>query len=371
MAFFNSSRPMKIHRVPKFAVSFLAAACLSAHALDTASVEHTSLPKSVAPALLTVKPPREPKSNHFHISEAKLAQLPKPEQPQPLRDALLDLQNGSIEDRVEKLKAKAMADLVYVEGGSFMRGDFAKLMGVPGVTRMTYNEDDKVVREIKLSDFWISRYKTTYSEFDVFTDATKRPRTGMDSDGENRHPLVPAGAYWQEAKDYCLWLGKITGQRFDLPTEAQWEYAARSRGQFFMIATDDGNIEFGRNVPYAAQAEELSPLTKFVRRYPISLFPPNPLGLYDMTYGAMEWVNDWYASDAYAKTKSVDPKGPNAGDRKVTRGWDHDDLKIGVNVWRRKAKPIPTYSSFSEGREKDAEIGTSWAPSLRCVATPP
>ena len=365
---------MKIRQVPTYAVSVLAAACLSAHALDTASAEHVSLPKSVAPALLTVKPPREPKSNHFHISEAKLAQLPKPEQPPQLRDALLDLQNRSIEERVEKLKAKALADLVYVQGGSFMRGDFAKLMDVPGVTRMTYNEDDKVVREIKLSDFWISRYKTTYAEFDVFTDATKRPRTGMDSDGENRHPLVPAGAYWQEAKDYCLWLGKITGQRFDLPTEAQWEYAARSRGQFFMIATDDGNIEFGRNVPYAAQADQLSPLKKFVLPYPVGLFPPTPIGLHDMAHDGQEWVNDWYSIDAYAKAKAKasDPKGPTSGNKKVNRGWSQwDSLKIGVNVWRRSDKPVPTNSHLDGSTEKEVKIGTSWAPSMRCVATSP
>ncbi|MBT0964193.1 SUMF1/EgtB/PvdO family nonheme iron enzyme [Denitromonas iodatirespirans] len=112
-------------------------------------------------------------------------------QPPELHAALESLSEGSVEERVAKLRKKVIEDLVYVRGGSFMHGDFARLMGVEGVTRMTYNEDDKIVREIALSDFWISRYKTTYAEFDVFTDATGRKRTGMENEGKHRHPLGP------------------------------------------------------------------------------------------------------------------------------------------------------------------------------------
>ena len=347
-------------------------AWISACALEAASSAPAPLSKQVSPALATVKPPREPKANQFHISEAKLAQLPKPEQPKALTEALLGLQTGSIEERVAKLKAKALADMVYVQGGSFMRGDFAKLMGVEGVTRMTYNEDDKVVREITLSDFWISKYKTTYAEFDVFTDATGRPRTGMDYDGKYRHPLLPAGAYWKEAKDYCQWLGTITGHLFDLPTEAQWEYAARSRGQFFMIATDDGNIDYGRNVPYAAQAVQLSSVGGLFPSYPVALFPPNPLGLYDVSHDGQEWVNDWYAADAYELPDRRDPKGPTSGDRKVKRGWGlGDSLKIGATAWRRSAEPTPMREGAVESEigGKLIPISTHAAPRVRCASS--
>ena len=365
---------MKLSPVKSFVVSPFIVAWISACALEAPSSAPAALSKQVSPALASVKPPRQPKANHFHISEAKLALLPKPEQPKALTDALLGLQAGSIDERVVKLKAKALADMVYVQGGSFMRGDFAKLMGVEGVTRITYNEDDKVVREITLSDFWIGKYKTTYAEFDVFTDATGRPRTGMDFNGKYRHPVLPAGAYWKEAKDYCQWLGKITGQPFDLPTEAQWEYAARSRGQFFMIATDDGNIEYGRNVPYGAQERVLAPTDSpfGFRSYPIALFPPNPLGLYDMTHDGKEWVNDWYASNAYEQAEARDPKGPASGERKVTRGWGRDDLKIGAAVWRRSAQPVPVREGIAENddRRKLVPVSTDSAPQVRCVAAP-
>lgn len=236
---------------------------------------------------------------------------------------------------------------------------------------MTYNEDDKDVRKITLSDFWISRYKTTYAEFDVFTDATGRQRTGTEFNSKYRNPYIPARSYWQAAKDYCQWLGKITGYLFDLTTEAQWEYAARSRGQFFMIATDNGNIEYGRNIPYAEQEKKLSPVRRLgINPYPIGLFPPNPLGLYDMSHNDGEWVSDWYAEDAYIKADAKDPQGPATGTQKVIRGWPFGNtLKIGTNVWRRKLEPIPLITNESETPPKIEPVGTAYSPSLRCAVT--
>jgi sulfatase modifying factor 1 len=324
------------------------------------------LSKAVAPTLASVKPPGNPKINHHFVTEKKLAEMPVPQQPPELKKSLAELQSGSLEERMARLKAKVFTDMVYVHGGSFMRGDFTKLLGIEGVTRMTYNEDDKVVREITLSDFWISKYKTTYAEFDVFTDATGRPRTGTEFGGKYRHPTVPARAYWQEAKDYCQWLGQITGLPIDLPTEAEWEYAARSRGQFFMIPTDDGTIEFGRNVPYAAQEEVISPVRN-MDRYPVGLFPPNPLGMYDMSDNGLEWINDWYAANAYQSASADNPSGPDRGVLKVVRSWSSDTLKIGVATWRRSREPIPLYENADS---KIVPVPTSSGPSLRCAVRP-
>lgn len=323
-----------------------------------------SLSKTEAKTLSKVKPPGNPKISHHYISEKDLAALPVRKQSPELSKALADLQTGTIEDRKARLKAKVFADMVYVRGGSFMRGDFAKLLGIPGVTRMTYNEDDKVLKKITLSDFWISKYKVTYAEFDVFTDATGREKSGVGYSWNHRHPTIPAHAHWQTAKDYCLWLGGLTGLPMKLPTEAQWEYAARSRGQFFMIPTDDGSIEFGKNVPYSAEAEGLSPVSD-MDSYPIGLFPANPLGLFDMSDDGLEWVNDWYAEDAYSKSESRDPQGATTGTHKVIRSWGSDTLKIGVAVWRRKAEPLPMEKDEVTGRL--VPTPSAYAPTLRCV----
>lgn len=327
----------------------------------------SQLSKAVAPTLTSVKIPGNPKLNHHYISEKKLAALPQPQQSPELAKSLAELQTGSIDERKARLKAKVFADMVYVQGGSFMRGDFTRLMGIEGVTRMTSKDDDKVVKEITLSDFWIGKYKVTYAEFDMFTDATGRLRTGMEYDAELRHPSIPARAYWQTAKDYCQWLGQLTGLPMDLPTEAQWEYSARSRGQFFAVATDDGNVEYGRNLPYAAQEEVISPVEK-MGRYPVGLFPPNPLGLYDMSDNGVEWVNDWYAADAYATADARDPKGPATGIKKVIRSGAADSPLIGSTVHRYSGNPLPT--------EKDDDTGkivpspSAFMPSLRCAVTP-
>jgi len=332
------------------------------------------LSRAEAPALTAIKPPANPKVSHHFISERNLAALPVPQQSPELAKALADLQTGSVDARVAKLKAKVYADMVYVQGGRFMRGDFAKLMGIDGVTRMTYNSDDKVVKEVTLSDFWISKYKVTYAEFDVFADATKRQRAGMESEGGSfsfRHPLIPAHNTWKEAKAYCQWLGSITDLPVDLPTEAQWEYAARSRGQFFMIPTDDGTIDFGRNLPFPAQESLLSSKLgghRLIDSYPVGLFPPNPLGLFDMSENGLEWVDDWYAKDAYSKTQSQDPRGPETGTRKVVRSWGGDSLKIGVSVWRRSEDLTPTTKDEGSGKAIPAE--TPFLPGLRCAVSP-
>ena len=337
-----------------------------ASATSSPATSIQSLSKAEAPTLASVKPPGNPKRSRFYIKPEDLAKLPVPQQPTELAQALAAMQVGSVDARKEVLKAKVLKDMVYVRGGSFMRGDFAKLMGIEGVSRMTSKEDDKVLKEITLSDFWISKYKVTYAEFDVFTDATGRSRTGMEYEGRRRHPAISARAYWHEAKNYCQWLGQLTGLPIDLPTEAQWEYAARSRGQFFMVATDDGNVVHGRNVPYDAQLELISPFNE-LSNYPVGLFPANPLGLHDMSTNGVEWVNDWYAEDAYSAAPSVNPQGPATGTLKVVRSGGADSPLIGSAVHRYKEDPSP-FDKDSDGNQVPA--ASSFMPALRCAVTP-
>lgn len=371
MSFFIGStltpHPSFARRPVLLLVTLLVASCSSTNA-DTQSTSSSlaALPRSESPNLAAVKPPAKPQVlKEERIVDEELAKRPSPKQPPELTAALLDLEKGSNEERVAKLKAKAIADLVYVRGGSFMRGDFSRLAGFD--SSLTYN-DDKVVREITLSDFWIGKYKVTYAEFDVFTDATGRQRIGMEDGDESRHPLIPTGAHWQEAKDYCLWLGKITGHPFELPTEAQWEYAARSRGQFFTTATDDGHLDYGRNAPTYEQAKALTQQyvsSSFSSRYPVALFPPNPLGLYDMAYHSLEWVNDWYLKDAFSQSETRNPLGPDKGEFKVVRSWFISNGQIlGTNVLRRGWHPIP----MRKGIEAKMVIReSSNSPTLRCV----
>jgi formylglycine-generating enzyme required for sulfatase activity len=296
---------------------------------------------SLSFAASTVKPPEYP-INMGTLPDEEVRKLPKREQPAALKKTLMSLTEGAgtIEERVARLKQKVLSDLVFVKGGSFEMGDWGPYFA---------KQDNHPVHPVQLTGFYISRYKTAYAEFDVYTDATKTQRTAISSfDRDYHHPLLPAGAYWQRARDYCQWLGKITGLPFDLPTEAQWEYAARSRGQKFAFPTNNGHLEQGKNIPGSGLHMKLiSPLGKNVsgesRPYPIGLFPPNPLGLYDMAHNGTEWMQDWYAEDYYANSPKVDPKGPPTGEKKVARSWSASDgtaTATGISAYRRAVHPM-------------------------------
>jgi formylglycine-generating enzyme required for sulfatase activity len=292
-------------------------------------------------SLSDVKPPEKPLvDNTYHLAfstERELddfwATLPPVAQPSQLKEILEALTQNPIGARVELLRKKALKDLVFVRGGRFVMGDWGYIKDANAHPQ----------HPVVLTSFYISRYMVTYAEFDTYTDATGTPRTAEKTvpDRENRHSLVPAGATWQRARDYCQWVGQITGLPFDLPTEAQWEYAARSCGQLFVFPTDDGNVRRGLNVPVTGQESRLHPLQPAIALYPVGMFPPNPLGLYDMAHNGTEWVLDWYDAEYYKYSPLSDPKGPETGTRKVKRSIPIGESPgfYGISAGRRAADP--------------------------------
>ncbi|MBM3114923.1 formylglycine-generating enzyme family protein [Jeongeupia naejangsanensis] len=313
-----------------------------------------------------VTPPPKPSTSPEIVGDAVLA-LPKLTQAPELAAALKGVTEGPLVQRTANLKRKVVNDLVFVEGGTFDMGDWG-----PYVPKA----DSRPVHTVQLTGFYISRYKTTYAEFDTYTDATRTVRTATSKyDQALRHPIVPAGALWQRARDYCQWLGKLTGLPFDLPTEAQWEFAARSRGQNFVFPTDNGNIDHGRNVPGSPdQFPLLSPIPDptgtlgALRPYSIGLFPPNPLGLYDLSHDGEEWTLDWYAADYYARSPKTDPKGPTTGTQKVARGWPNGDSLggSGITTYRRARDPLVLRKDWDNPKKlvPASVVDSNW----RCVA---
>lgn len=191
--------------------------------------------------------------------------------------------------------------LVFVEGGTF-------IMGHPQVT-------DTV--EVTLDSYSIQAYEVSYWEFDTFTRATGRPFLNEEAMGEAlREPNNAAWRVtWNDAQGYCQWLGKRTGLPIQLPTEAQWEYAATSRGSSrAFYATDDGTMDRGRN--YRDTRRNGTPW----HPEPSGTYPSNLLGMYDMTGNVTEWVLDWHDKNYYEKSPGVNPQGPETGTTKVHRG---------------------------------------------------
>jgi len=126
---------------------------------------------------------------------------------------------------------------------------------------------------------------------------------------------------WYGASEYCRWLSERTGQNYRLPTEAEWEYAARG-GQkanpkrMFLYAGSD-------KIDEVAWYGDINGGT-----HPVAQKTPNALGLYDMSGNVWEWCSDWYGSDYYQTIAkgAKNPTGPAEGDYFVCRGgsWDSD-----------------------------------------------
>lgn len=223
-------------------------------------------------------------------------------------------------------------EMLPVTGGRFRMGNDG-----PAVNP-DYGKDFANVHWIEVSDFRMSRFLVTNAQYLAFCAAVDReppvPPRGW-GDYLHRypnHPVINVNA--ADAEAYANWLSTVSGGTFRLPTEAEWEYAARAGvdGDNYISGADwdieGANISVWRigRIPdrdgwkawWNSEGERLSasePMTTQVGR-----FPPNRWGFYDMAGNVWEWMHDWYQADYYAVSPPRDPMGPPAGDEKVLRG---------------------------------------------------
>ncbi|MDV2825823.1 SUMF1/EgtB/PvdO family nonheme iron enzyme [Klebsiella pneumoniae] len=271
---------------------------------------------------------------------------------------------GKRETLSEALVAKSLSNMVPVKGGEFLMGDFGPLVGQK--LPFSINQDDKVLHKVVLSDFSISKFKVTNDDYNKYLQITgiKKPPINILV---KEYPSLQkddysVGVTWQQAKDYCQWLGKESEKNIDLPTEAQWEYAARSRGQYLPFSTNNGNFELGSNIPEQKKLDEYTDGYGFPI-YPIGKYPPNPLGLYDMGLSGAEWSNDWYSTDYYSHSPVYDPQGPVKGNEKVLRGYVGGDRQYALTIFRQSSQPVPKFA----GRDDYQKFGVSPLFVFRCV----
>ena len=240
-------------------------------------------------------------------------------------------------------------DLARIPAGEF-------LMGAADAAT-----DERPVHRVYVSEFCIGRFTVSNDDYARFVRATAHPAPslrnlpliatgGRDAifrelaapyqwddheppAGLGGHPVVLVTR--EDALDYCRWLSEAIGRAVRLPTEAEWEKAAR------------GGLE-GRRYPWGDEIDSSrgnfleDPTAKRQRgTRPSGSYPSNAFGLCDVVGNVWEWVSDWYGSEYYGVGEMNDPRGPESGSFHIVRGgsWVNDDVAMLRCAYRHKVPP--------------------------------
>ncbi|WP_372862757.1 formylglycine-generating enzyme family protein [Psychrobacter sp.] len=275
------------------------------------------------------------------------------------------------QQQLDDFLTQQKANMRFIEGGSYEMGDFGSKVTINDGGPIRSESDNKPLHKVTLESFSMNAYKTTYSDFDIYSMATKQKKIGMqDTTIELRQSNAAAGVNWQTAQHYCQWLGQQLEVPMSLPTEAQWEYAARNRGKYILFPTDNGKINGGHNIWTFDEKSALSRKYNTNLAIPIvGLYPPNPLGLYDMTNQNNEWMNDWYSEDYYANSPEHNPQGPKTGTEKVLRSVNAEwgsaqNIQANGSITLMRIKRLPNPPLIEEAQDANQNAFTS----ARCVA---
>lgn len=208
-----------------------------------------------------------------------------------------------------------LGSMLQMPAGTFLMGSNAG------------GDDERPERVVNMPAYQIDRYEVTVGEFREFVKATNY-RTSAELAGKPfgetwrvdnigsrfDHPVRYVS--WWDADKYCRWLGKR------LPTEAEWEYAARGN--------DGRTYPWGNDFDPARVAPpgDTTPVGFYLNNR-------SPIGAYDMAGNVWEWVNDWYRPDYYAQNENDNPQGPPQADQRVIRGGSFTNAPEDLRVTRR------------------------------------
>lgn len=209
-------------------------------------------------------------------------------------------------------------EMVFVQGGKFKMG---YTLG---------GEDEKPIHEVTVSDFYIGRYEVTQREWKlIMPDDTSR----CFFEGCDDCPVERKS--WYDVQDFIERLNHLTKMNYRLPTEAEWEFAARGG-------------KLSKNYKFSGSNIDVTVAWKVGnshnQSHPVGTKKPNELGIYDMTGNIFEWCADWYSQNWYSVSPPDNPKGPDGGVHRVIRGgsWFYDLTGLRVSD-RASANPEYRY----------------------------
>jgi formylglycine-generating enzyme required for sulfatase activity len=171
--------------------------------------------------------------------------------------------------------------------------------------------NEKPVHKVFLNKFAIGRYEVTFAEYDKFAKATDRTKPEDEGWGRGNNPVINVS--WYDAVAYAKWLSQQTGQSYRLPTEAEWEYAARAGTNTKYWWGNDVGINNANCNDCGSEWYDKQPI-------PVGSFKENSFRIYDTVGNVWEWVHDIYHSNYYSISPSINPKGPSEGQYRTQRG---------------------------------------------------
>ena len=195
---------------------------------------------------------------------------------------------------------KPNIEFANIPGGTFMMGSPVTEQG---------RKEDELLHQVTLNAFKMSKYCVTVEQYNLFCESTGRKKPWYGPYGDDKMPVSQVS--WYDATAFAEWMG------CRLPTEAEWEYAARSNTTTPFYTGDcltSEQANFNGNEPYfncEKSENRKKPL-------PVGSFSPNAFGLYDMHGNIWEWTNDWYGE--YNTDDKLNPNGPDTSTKKVDRG---------------------------------------------------
>ena len=201
-------------------------------------------------------------------------------------------------------------EMVFVQGGTFT-------MGCTDEQGSGCSDDEKPAHQVTLSDYYIGKYEVTQGLWKIVmgNNPSYFKNCGDDCPVEN--------VSWDDCQEFISKLNQLTGKRFRLPTEAEWEYAARggSKASYqtkYAGSNALGEVAWNIDNSYVKYTGGIKIKGRKLGTHTVGTKKPNALGIYDMSGNVLEWCNDWYGE--YSSGGVMNPKGASTGSFRVFRG---------------------------------------------------